>query len=178
VWLIRFGATVGRPIPPGYIITALDSPIVYFAIAEFLAALVGVVVQRRWGKLRDKRGAAGIVLLRVLVASIIPAPWDVIPRYWLEFAVEICANLSWPGHFLGITLRSVELAGQEVDRSAFLAWTNLAQCAGAFVSTLWASWFVVHPGVITPLFDSAGLRPAGIVVTTRPAGPAQVATQP
>jgi MFS family permease len=177
VWLFWFGAAVVWPILPGYIINELDAPIVYFAISQFLAALVGVFIQRHWGRLGDERGAVRILLLSGIGASIVPALWGVVPYYWMRFGVEVFAYICWPGHMLGLTLRSVELADREEDRPSLLGWTNLAQGAGAFISPLLASLLVVHTGVIPILFVSAGLRFAGTVVMTRPGGHAQVSSQ-
>jgi len=169
VWLFWFGAAIVWPVLPAYIINDLDAPTAYFAAAQLMAALCGVFIQRRWGKLGDERGATRMLLLSGIGASIVAAVWGVIPYYWIGFAVEVFASLSWPGHMLGLTLRSVELAEHESDRSAMLGWTNLAQGSGACLSPLIASWLVMHTGVVPLLFVSAALRLAGTLVMTRPA---------
>jgi MFS family permease len=168
VWLFWFGAAIVWPVLPAYIINDLDAPTAYFAAAQLMAALCGVFVQRHWGRLGDNRGATRMLLLSGIGASIVAALWGVIPYYWIGFAVEAIASLSWPGHMLGLTLRSVELAEHETDRSAMLGWTNLAQGSGACISPLIASWLVSHTGVVALLFVSATLRLSGTVVMTRP----------
>jgi MFS family permease len=174
VWLFWFGAAACWPVLPAYILNDLHAPPAFFAIGQLSAALVGVVIQRRWGRLGDERGAQRILFLSGIGASIVPALWGVIPYYWLGFAVEFFAAMSWPGHMLGLTLRSVELAERDSDRSALLGWTNLAQGAGACLSPLIASTLVLHIGVVPILFFSATLRFAATLVISRPARRANV----
>lgn len=177
VWLFWFGAGLVWPVLPPYIIGELGAPTVYFALVQLMSAGIGVVVQRRWGKLGDDRGAARVLLLSGIGASLVPALWGVVPVYWIGFAVESIASSSWPGHMLGLTLRSVELARHEHDRSSLLGWTNLAQGAGACVSPLLASWLVIHTGAVPILFLSAALRLAGALVMAAPALRRQPAAQ-
>jgi MFS family permease len=177
VGLFWFGSALVWPVLPAYIIEDLHAPPVYFAISQLMAAITGVVIQRRWGKLGDERGAARVLLLSGIGASIVPALWGIIPYYWIGFAVEIFAYVSWPGHMLGLTLRSVELAKRDSDRSALLGWTNLAQGAGACLSPLLASWLVIQTGTIPILFTSACLRFAGTIVMSRSAAVSPVHVQ-
>jgi MFS family permease len=168
VCLFWFGAGLIWPILPAYIINDLGAPPAYFAIAQLVAALVGVAIQRRWGRLGDQRGALHVLLLSGIGASLVPALWGIVPVYWLGLAVELFAFVSWPGHTLGLTLRSVELARNEGDRSMLLGWTSLAQGVGACASPLIASALVGTTGVLPILFASAGLRAAGALVMSRP----------
>lgn len=169
VWLFWFGAGLIWPVLPPYIIEELHAPTVYFAITQLMAATLGVFVQRRWGKLSDERGAAHVLLLSGIGTALVPALWSIVPFYWIGFGVEAFASASWPGHMLGLTLRSVELATHENDRSSMLGWTNLAQGAGACVSPLLASWLVLHTGTAPILLLSAALRLLGAVVMSAPA---------
>lgn len=169
VLIFWFGAGFVWPVLPAYIIKDLHAPPVYFAITQLTAAITGAFIQRKWGRLGDERGAARVLLLGGIGASVVPALWGVIPYYWLGFLVEFFASMSWPGHMLGLTLRSVELAEREADRSALIGWTNLAQGAGACASPLIASWLVTQTGTIPILFISAALRLIGVVVMSSPA---------
>jgi MFS family permease len=168
VWLFWFGAGLVWPVLPAYVIDELHAPTVYFAIAQLMAVTIGVIVQRRWGRLSDDKGASYVLMLSGIGAAIVPALWGVVPVYWIGFGVEAFASASWPGHMLGLTLRSVELATHENDRSSLLGWTNLAQGAGACISPLLASWLVLYTGTIPILFISAALRLLGAVVMSRP----------
>lgn len=171
VWIFWFGSAMVWPVLPAHILNDLHAPPVYFAIAQLFAAMTGTYVQRKWGKLGDERGAVRVLLLSGIGASLVPALWGIVPVYWLGFAVEIFGWVSWPGHMLGLTLRSVELAKHDSDRSALLGWTNLAQGAGAFVSPLIASWLVIQIGAVPILFMSAVLRLTGTMVMSRSAAP-------
>jgi MFS family permease len=166
VLLFWFGAAFIWPIMPAYLINELGAPPVYFALTQLGAAIVGTYIQRRWGHLGDQRGAVRVLLLSGLGAAMVPAIWGIVPVYWLGFFVEIIGWVCWPGHMLGLTLRSVELAERDSDRSALLGWTNLAQGAGACVSPLLASWLVIHIGTVPILFISASLRLSGALAMT------------
>jgi hypothetical protein len=72
--------------------------------------------------------------------------------------VEIVAASSWPGHMLGLTIRSVDLAESDAARPQMLAWTNLAQGAGASISPLVASVLVGYTGTIPILVVAAIVR--------------------
>lgn len=168
VWVFWFGAAFVWPVLPAYLIEELHAPTAYFAIVQLIAAIAGVFVQRQWGKLGDEFGARRVLLLSGIGASIVPALWGIVPYYWLGFAVELFAFVGWPGHMLGLTLRSVELAEHERDRASLLGWTNLAQGGGAFISPLISSWLVIHTGAVPILFLSAGLRFLGILIIAGP----------
>ena len=163
-----FGAGFVWPVLPAYIIKDLGAPTAYFAVSQLIAAIFGVFVQRKWGKLGDERGARRVLFLTGIGASIVPALWGIIPYWWLGFAVELFAYVCWPGHMLGLTLRSVELARHEQDRSSLLGWTNLAQGAGASISPLIASAVVIHVGTVPIIFFSAALRFIGILIMAAP----------
>lgn len=168
VSLFWFGAAFVWPILPAYILTELGAPTAYFAVSQLFAAIAGVYIQRRWGKLGDEHGARRVLLLSGVCAAAVPAFWGLVPIWWLGFVVEIVGWFGWPGHMLGLTLRSVELARQEHDRSTLLGWTNLAQGAGACISPLIAAWLVIHTGAVPILFLSAVLRCCGIFLMAAP----------
>ncbi|MCC6791915.1 MAG: hypothetical protein IT336_09525 [Thermomicrobiales bacterium] len=176
VLLFWFGAAFIWPVMPAYIINELHAPPVYFALTQLGAAIVGTYIQRRWGQLGDQRGAVRVLLLSGFGAALVPALWGIVPVYWIGFFVEVIGWACWPGHMLGLTLRSVELAERDSDRSSLLGWTNLAQGAGACVSPLIASWLVIQIGTVPILFISATLRIGGTLVMTsglrRPPEPA------
>jgi MFS family permease len=168
VWLFWFGAALVWPVLPPYILNDLGAPTLYFAISQLSAAIIGVVMQRKWGKWGDERGTMFVLLFSGIGASIVPALWGVIPVYWIGFAVEMIGFVAWPGHMLGLTLRSVELARHEQDRAELLGWTNLAQGSGAFLSPLIASLLVGVVGTVPILFASTGLRLLGILIIAAP----------
>jgi MFS family permease len=168
VFVFWFGSALSWPILPRYILDDLHAPAAYFAFASLIAATFGTLVQRRWGKLSDERGAMLVLLLAGVGASFVPIIWTVIPLFWLGFSMEILASLSWPGHMLGLTMRSVELAKDDQDRASLLGWTNLAQGAGACVSPLLSSILVEHTGIAAVLLLSGVLRLLGTGIMTRP----------
>lgn len=168
VWLFWFGAGLVWPVLPPYILNELGAPTLYFAISSLSAAVIGVFMQRKWGKWGDERGTAFVLLFGGIGAALVPALWGVVPVFWLGFAIEIIGFICWPGHMLGLTLRSVELAKHEQDRSSLLGWTNLAQGSGAFLSPLLASLAVGTVGTVPILFASAALRLAGTLVIAHP----------
>jgi MFS family permease len=163
-----FGAGLIWPVLPPYIIEELHAPTAYFAMVAVLSAAVGVVVQRMWGRLADEAGAQRILLIGGIGAGIVPTLWGLIPVYWLGFAVEIIASSCWPGHMMGLTLRSTELAEHDTDRPNLLAWTNLAQGAGSFLSPLIASVLVGFVGTIPLLVASSVIRLAATFVIVGP----------
>jgi MFS family permease len=159
-----FGSAFIWPVMPAYILNDLNAPPVYFAFTNLGAAIVGAFIQRRWGRLGDHRGATRVLLLSSVGAAFVPLIWTVVPAYYIGFFVEIIGWVCWPGHMLGLTLRSVELAERDSDRSALLGWTNLAQGTGACISPLIASALVIHTGTIPILLLSASLRITGALV--------------
>ena len=161
VFCFWFGAGLIWPILPRYIIDDLNAPTAYFGALAVITALVGVVVPRLWGRVGDARGARAVLLRSGLGTSAAPVLWAVIPTYWLGPLVEVVASASWPGHQMGLTLRASELAHGEDDRPSMLAWTNLAQGAGASMSPLVASVLVGEVGTVPILIASAVLRLAG-----------------
>ncbi|MGI8475621.1 MAG: MFS transporter [Thermomicrobiales bacterium] len=166
VFVFWFGSALAWPVLPRYIINDLHAPTAYFAVSQLIAAVAGVIVQRRWGRLSDESGPTKVLLLSGIGASIVPVLWAVVPFFWLGFGVDVIAQSAWPGHMLGLTLRSVELAGRESERASLLGWTNLAQGGGACISPLLASIAVSHTGTVPILLLSGGLRFLGIFVLT------------
>jgi hypothetical protein len=63
-----------------------------------------------------------------------------------RLAEKRIASTCWPGRMMGLTLRSSELAEHDADGPNQLAWTNLAQGAGSFLSPLIASVLVGSSG--------------------------------
>lgn len=169
VLVFWFGSALSWPILPRYILDNLHAPAAYFAIASLIAATMGTAVQKRWGRLSDESGAMTVLLISGIGASLVPAIWTIIPVFWLGFSMEVLASCSWPGHMLGLTMRSVELAKDEHDRASLFGWTNLAQGAGACVSPLLSSILVSHTGIAAVLILSAVLRLLGTVIMSAPA---------
>lgn len=153
-----FGAGLIWPILPPYIIHELGAPTSYFAGAAVVASFSAVVVQRRWGRLVDRGGASKTLFIAGVGTAIVPLLWALTPVYWLGFGIEVVASSSWPGHMLGLTMRSVELAETETERPQMLAWTNLAQGTGACVSPLVSSIVVGYTGTIPILVIAALCR--------------------
>ncbi len=153
-----FGAGLIWPILPPYIINDLGAPTSYFAGVAVISSLSAVVVQRRWGRMTDQSGASKTLLVSGLGTALVPLLWALTPVYWLGFFFEVIASGSWPGHMLGLTMKSVELADVEADRPQMLAWTNLAQGAGACVSPIISSILVGYTGTIPILVAAAGCR--------------------
>jgi hypothetical protein len=153
-----FGAGLIWPVLPAYIINELHAPTSYFAGVAIVASLSSVVVQRRWGRVADRHGPSRMLFLAGLGTAVVPLLWALTPVYWIGFAIEVIASGSWPGHMLGLTIRSVDLAENEAARPQMLAWTNLAQGAGASVSPLVASILVGYTGTIPILIVAALFR--------------------
>lgn len=169
VFVFWFGSAFSWPILPRYVLDDLHAPAAYFAIASLIAATMGTLVQRRWGRLSDERGAMTVLLIGGIGASLVPAIWTIIPVFWLGFSMEVLASCSWPGHMLGLTMRSVELAQDEHDRASLLGWTNLAQGAGACISPLLSSVLADWTGIAAVLILSGVLRFTGTVIMSAPA---------
>ena len=161
VFLFWFAAALTRPIIPRYITTELNAPTVYFAISQIIGACVAIVMQPRWGRWSDASGASRILFWSGAGSAVVPLLWAVVPIYWLGFGVDALAFSVWPGHLLGLTIRAVELVDDEADRPMMLAWTNLAQGAGACISPLIAAILVSHLSVGLILIMSFVLRMAG-----------------
>ena len=168
VFVFWFGAAFSWPVLPRYILDNLHAPAAYFAFASLIAAAMGTVVQRHWGRLCDERGAMLVLLIAGIGASIVPMIWTVIPIFWIGFSMEVLASLSWPGHMLGLTMRAVELAHDEQDRASLLGWTNLAQGAGACISPLLSSVLAERTGIAAVLLLSGVLRLAGTGIMAQP----------
>jgi MFS family permease len=182
-----FGAGLIWPVLPRSIIEELGAPTAYFAAAAVLAAGTGVVIQRFWGRLGDRAGARRVLFISGIGAGIVPTLWALVPVFWLGFAVEIIASSSWPGHTMGLTLRSVELAKDDADRPNVLAWTNLAQGVGAFLSPVIAAVAVSSVGTIPILIASSVIRigatlliapPSSWSLRRRPQAPATSTVSP
>ncbi len=168
VTLFWFGSAFVWPVLPAYILKDLHAPTAYFAISQLFAAIAGVYIQRRWGKMGDDQGARRVLLLSGFAAAAVPAMWGLVPIWYLGFAVEIVGYFGWPGHMLGLTLRSVELAKHEQDRASLIGWTNLAQGGGACISPLISSWLVIQTGAVPILFLSGFLRLCGVLIMAAP----------
>ncbi|HEY7033440.1 MAG TPA: MFS transporter [Thermomicrobiales bacterium] len=153
-----FGATLVGPVLTPYIIKDLHAPTAYFALTAVLSSIAAVVVQRRWGHVGDEKGAKRMLLLGGLGAGLVPALWALVPVYWLGFAVDAFASSCWPGHTMGLTMRSAELAEHDADRPNLLAWTSLAQGTGALFAPLIASVLVGFVGTIPLLVASSVIR--------------------
>jgi MFS family permease len=164
VFIVWFGAGFVWPILPPYIIDHLGAPTAYFAFVGVLSAVVTAVVQRRWGHHGDQQGARAMVFYSGIGASAVPALWALVPIYQIGPLVEVVASSCWPGHTLGLTMRAVELAESDDDRPSMIAWTSLAQGAGACISPLVASVLVSTTGAVALLIVSAVLRWVGTII--------------
>jgi len=163
-----FGAGLIWPVLTPYIIHHLHAPTAYFGAVGVLSALIGVVVQRRWGHLGDAHGARSVLTLASYGSGLVPILWALVPVYYVGILVEIVASTCWPGHMLGLTLRAVELAHDEAERPELLAWTNLAQGAGACVAPLVAAGAVGAVGTIPLLVAAGAIRLAGATIIGEP----------
>jgi MFS family permease len=164
-WL---GVGLVGPVLVPYIIRDLGAPTAYFGLIAVAAALTGLVVQRRWGRLADEKGARTILLIAGIGAAMVPTLWGLVPVYWLGIGIEIIAASVWPGHLLGLTLRSMELATDDAERPTLLAWTNLAQGTGAAISPFVASALIGLTGPEPLLFAAGAFRLTGTLLIGQP----------
>lgn len=168
VFVFWFGAGFVWPLLPPYIIEHLGAPTAYFAFVGVLAAVVTAIVQRRWGRHGDQHGPRAMVFYSGIGASAVPALWALVPVYQIGPLVEVVASSSWPGHTMGLTMRAVELAESDEDRPSMIAWTSLAQGAGACISPLVASVLVSTTGTVALLIVSTVLRWVGTIIISEP----------
>jgi len=168
VFTFWFGAGIVWPILPPYIIHELGAPTSYFALVSAVAAISSALVQRRWGRHGDQHGARAMTFFAGIGASLVPFLWAFAPVYYLGVLIEVVASSCWPGHSMGLTMRSIELSDTEEERPTMLGWMSLAQGAGASLSPLVASVLVIWTGAIPLLFASAALRWIGTLVISEP----------
>ena len=164
VFVFWFGAGIVWPILPPYIINDLGAPTAYFAFVAAVAAITGALVQRSWGRYGDQQGPRAMIFFSGFGAAVVPFGWCIAPVYQFGPFIEMIASASWPGHTMGLTMRAVELSDTEEDRPTMLAWTALAQGAGACLSPLVASGLVHWSGTILLLAASGVLRIVGSVI--------------
>ncbi len=164
VFVFWFGAGIVWPILPPYIINDLGAPTAYFAVTAAVAAVSAALVQRRWGRYGDHQGARAMIYFSGFGAAVVPFAWCVAPVYQFGPLIELVASASWPGHTMGLTMRAVELSKTEEDRPTMLAWSALAQGAGACISPLVASVLVHWTGTIPLLLASGVLRIVGSII--------------
>jgi MFS family permease len=146
------------PVLPPYNINELNAPTSYIAGVAIVASLCSFVVQRRWGRIAHRHGPERMLFISGLGTAIVPLLWALTPVYWIGFFAEVIAAGSWPGHMLGLTIRSVDLAENKATRPQMFAWTSLAQGAGASGSPLVASVVVAYTGTIPILSVAAVFR--------------------
>jgi MFS family permease len=168
VFTFWFGAGIVWPILPAYIIQDLNAPTSYFALVSAVSAVTSALVQRRWGRHGDQFGPRAMVFFAGIGASLVPFLWALAPVYMLGVLIEIVASSCWPGHSMGLTMRSIELSETEEERPTMLGWMSLSQGAGASLSPLVASVLVGWTGAIPLLIASAILRWVGTLVIAEP----------
>jgi MFS family permease len=168
VFSFWFGAGIIWPILPAYIIKELGAPTAFFAILSATAAITAATVQRHWGRHGDLHGPRARVFYSGVGTSLVPFLWTLTPFYYIGILFEMIGSSCWPGHSLGLTMRALELAETEEERPAMIAWTSLAQGAGASISPLIASIFVNWTGAIPLLLASAALRWVGTMIIAEP----------
>ncbi|HRA48988.1 MAG TPA: MFS transporter [Thermomicrobiales bacterium] len=153
-----FGSALTWPIIARYLTNELGAPTAYFAITQIFGAMIGTIMQPRWGRFGDRAGARRILLVSGLGSSLVPMMWALTPVYWLGFLIDGLAFVVWPGHMLGLTLRAVELVENDDERPMMLGWTNLAQGAGACISPLLAAVALEVTSIAVVLMASFMLR--------------------
>ncbi len=164
VFTFWFGAAMMGPLLVPYIMNELNGPTAYFAASAAVGTIAVAFSQKRWGKYVDQFGARATGFYASLGVTCIPLFWLFAPVYWLGLVFELIASSSWPGHSMSLTVRSIELSATEDDRPTNLAWTSMAQGAGAFISPLVASALVGFTGYF-PLFLASGIiRLIGAVI--------------
>ncbi|MGH2532265.1 MAG: hypothetical protein ACRDJW_08135 [Thermomicrobiales bacterium] len=62
-----------------YIINDLGAPTAFFGIAAVVAAFIGLLVQRRWGRYGDERGARAVLFLGGIAVTFPPILWALVP---------------------------------------------------------------------------------------------------
>ena len=164
VFTFWFGASMMGPLLVPYIMNELNGPTAYFAASAAVSTLAIALSQRRWGKFVDLNGPKATGFWAGIGVSTIPIFWALTPVYWLGLIYELFGSSSWPGHSMALTVRSIELSETDEDRPANLAWTNLAQGAGACLSPLVAAALVGFTGYIPLFIASAAFRLAGTIV--------------
>ncbi len=164
VLIYWFGAGLIWPVLPPYLIKVLHAPPTYFALAGALGAVIGIVIQRLWGRYADHQGARAQLFFAGIGTAIIPVGWTLAPSIWFGPFIELFGFICWPAHTMGLTVRAIELAENESDRTSMIAWVNLMQGAGACISPLLSSALVGTTGTFAILLVSAALRFGGSLV--------------
>lgn len=163
-----FGAGMMGPILVPYIMKELNGPTAYFAASAAVATITIAFAQRKWGRFADISGSKAMGFYSGIGVAFIPIWWALTPVYWLGLIFEIIGSASWPGHSMSLTLRSIELADSEEARPAMLAWTSMAQGAGACLSPLVAAGLVGFTGYIPLFLASAFFRMLGTIILSEP----------
>jgi len=170
VLMYWFGAGLIWPVLPPYIINELHAPPTYFALAGALGAVVGIIIQRVWGRYADYQGARAQLFFAGIGTGAIPIGWTLAPSIWFGPFIELFGFICWPAHTMGLTVRALELAENESDRTSMIAWVNLMQGAGACISPLLASALVGTTGTFAILIVSGLLRFGGSIVLSEAEG--------
>ena len=164
VLIYWFGAGLIWPVLPPYLIRDLHAPATYFALAGAMGAVVGIVIQKFWGRYADYQGARAQLFFAGIGTGLVPIGWTLAPSIWFGPAIEMFGFVCWPAHTMGLTVRAVELAENESDRTAMIGWVNLMQGAGACISPLISSALIGTTGTFAILVASAVLRVGGSIV--------------
>jgi MFS family permease len=159
-----FGAGMMGPLLVPYIMNVLNGPTAYFAASAAVATITVAFAQRKWGRFVDQNGPKAMGFFSGIGVAFIPIWWALTPFYWLGLFFEVIGSASWPGHSMSLTMRSIELAETEETRPAMLAWTSMAQGAGAFLSPLVAAALVGFTGYIPLFIASACFRMLGAII--------------
>lgn len=156
-FVLWFGAALVAPVLTPYLLEDLKASASFLGVMAAVNAIVGISVQRWWGRRVDRIGSYPVLMVTMLTVSSLPVLYALTPTFWLALAFEVVSGIGWSGYAVGNLNYAMEVAPAQ-ERVRYTAVANAAAGLGAFVGPLTAAGLlmVVDPRVV--LLVAGGVR--------------------
>ncbi len=141
-FVLWFGAALVAPVLTPYLLEDLQASASFLGVMAAVNAIVGISVQRWWGRRVDRIGSYPVLMVTMLTVSSLPVLYALTPTFWLALAFEVVSGIGWSGYAVGNLNFAMEVAPAH-ERVRYTAVANAAAGLGAFVGPLTAAGLLV-----------------------------------
>lgn len=156
-FILWFGASLVAPVLTPYLLEDLHASASFLGIMAAVNAIVGILVQRWWGRRVDRLGSFPVLMATMITVASLPVLYALTPTYWLALGFEVVSGIGWSGYAVGNLNYAMEVAPAH-ERTRYTAISNAAAGLGAFLGPLTAALLLafVDPRVV--LLVAGGVR--------------------
>ncbi len=123
VWTL--GVQVAAPYFSVYQVDVLETPPSVIGMLTTISALTGIVGQRLWGRVIDRRGSRWVMGLNAFIIPILPVIWIFVRRPWQAAWISVPSGFFWAAFNIASFNLLLELPEAEQRTQAAAGYTTL-----------------------------------------------------